>query len=451
MLTALLLTTLTAEPGDGPNPERGFYVARYPHEARLDREDLDRLRGEGISVISYRVLLAPYRGLSQPIPSDFLKSIEADFATALDAGVKLMPLFYYAGDPEQPDAPLPTVLKHIRQLRPILRKNSDLIATMEMGLIGAWGEEHTSANRLTEPAPYRRILDAVLDALPRDRTVLIRYAPNKMRYFGVKPLTEDRAWNGSAASRIGHRNLFFTGDAWNGHTYWWDWDSKAWPPPSSVLEAEKDWLSQECLYVPNMFEADTGQREDRDGDGAFDGDSYRGENAVADARRLRMSLGMREYNRGIINRWRKDRVGDLSAFDTLARDLGYRFQIVGSPLPETVRPGQRLSLRIVLRNDGFAPPINPRPVEIGFPSDAGRIDWQSIRSEVRSWRPGREITLRANVRVPRRASGTVELWLRLPDASARLRDRAEYAIRLDGAEFVRPLRANKIGSARVVP
>ena len=47
-------------------------------------------------------------------------------------------------DPPFNDAPKATILEHLEQLKPVLAKNEDVIAVVQMGLIGPWGEQFYS-------------------------------------------------------------------------------------------------------------------------------------------------------------------------------------------------------------------------------------------------------------------------------------------------------------------
>jgi len=76
---------------------------------------------------------------SEIIPEDVLQKIDKDFATAREAGVKLIIRFCYTEDPNLPDAPRHIVLSHINQLKPVIYKNHDVIYAVQAGFIGTWG------------------------------------------------------------------------------------------------------------------------------------------------------------------------------------------------------------------------------------------------------------------------------------------------------------------------
>ena len=90
------------------------------------------------------------------LPQDLLDNISNDFDAAREAGVKFILRFCYtvtqtaAACPEgficppYGDAPKNIVLNQIAQLKPLLQDNADVIACMQMGFVGTWGENYYS-------------------------------------------------------------------------------------------------------------------------------------------------------------------------------------------------------------------------------------------------------------------------------------------------------------------
>ncbi|MCS6856763.1 MAG: DUF4874 domain-containing protein, partial [Sandaracinaceae bacterium] len=162
------LRTVVFHPSDAviPNPERGFY--RYVE--LLEEEDLSWVHEqdpEDTLIFSY-VRLDDFR--SQPITSDFLNRLRDALARVRRAGFSAIIRFAYNFGPyphSEPDAPLARILEHIAQLESILRENADVIALVQAGFIGAWGEWHTSTHGLDmDPNARRMVVERLLRALP---------------------------------------------------------------------------------------------------------------------------------------------------------------------------------------------------------------------------------------------------------------------------------------------
>jgi hypothetical protein len=97
-----------------------------------------------------------------------------------------------------------------------------------------------------------------------------------------------------------------------------------------------------------------------------------------------------------------------------------------------VRPGGELSVSLNVRNDGYAPPYNPRGVEIiARNQTTGAVLVGKLPVDPRRFTPGATSSIAARLCVPAgTAEGTYALSLFLPDPEPALHDRPEYAIRL---------------------
>lgn len=60
---------------------------------------------------------------------------------------------------------------HILQLKPIFHEFEDIIMCVKTGMLGPWGEQHSSPEAQRVDA-YKKLLDAYLDAVPSSRALL---------------------------------------------------------------------------------------------------------------------------------------------------------------------------------------------------------------------------------------------------------------------------------------
>jgi hypothetical protein len=387
------------------NPERGFY-------ANLDLvEDRDYgwVRERGFTLAHAYVRLDDYR--ERELDAALLEAIAEGFGEARAAGIKVVLRFSYNFGPypdSEPDASKDRILGHIEQLEPLLQDHADVIAVLQAGFIGAWGEWHTSTNGLLDdPQDKFDILEALLDALPASRAVLLRYPPYKRAGYGG-PLTAAEAWDGSYAARVGHHNDCFLASDTDFGTY-----------PSDEIETWKGFVAQETLYVPMQGETChvNSPRSDCP-------------TALAELEQLHWSILNDGYHPDVLAGWAAQ-----GCRPEIERRLGYRLAAVSVTYAPRVAPGGVLPLRVTLRNDGWAAPINPRPLNVVL-DGASRQVAVVTGLDPRRWLPGEEVELAVRLRVPATlAPGSFELALWLPDASAWLRDDPRYAIRLanDGA------------------
>src|SRR4028119_69040 len=186
---------------DFTNPERGFYIPSGTKASRfnlLNVKELMTYRNNapkpGKATYKVKVSLI-YRGYeldtfkSRFLSDTFLTNLQKDLDAVREAGLKMIIRFAYtnstkSGDcpdedkicPPYGDAPREVVLHHTQQLKPVLQKNSDVIAVMQEGFIGIWGENYftdhfgdASANgvgRIVDSAWSQRneLLKSLLDA-----------------------------------------------------------------------------------------------------------------------------------------------------------------------------------------------------------------------------------------------------------------------------------------------
>jgi hypothetical protein len=117
-----------------PNPERGYYITSVSPNA------LQAARKEGMTLVRKYYRIDAYWN-AEVLPQSVLDGVHNDATILRQEGAKLIPRFAYNfGGANNP--PLERMLKHIEQLTPVLRTNSDVIAFLEAGFIGMCGEWH---------------------------------------------------------------------------------------------------------------------------------------------------------------------------------------------------------------------------------------------------------------------------------------------------------------------
>ncbi|MCZ6661933.1 MAG: DUF4874 domain-containing protein, partial [Actinobacteria bacterium] len=128
------------------NPERGLYV----QVDLVNETNLQWVREQGSVIAFAYVRLDDYR--NSAIPDTFLTNLSRGFDAARTAGIKIIFRVSYNFAIGEEDAPKERVLQHISQIQPIFEQHQDVIAVVQAGFIGAWGEWHSSTNGLNEPA-----------------------------------------------------------------------------------------------------------------------------------------------------------------------------------------------------------------------------------------------------------------------------------------------------------
>jgi hypothetical protein len=415
--------TFAASNEDIANPERGFMKQSsiFPDQP-LDTNKIRALQPTDTLVWVY-FRLDNYR--DKYLDQTALNNITAVFTTARSRGLKIVTRFVYnpgpgsTTDPNQanPDAPIELVLHHIEQLRPILAENADVIAVMQAGFVGHWGEWHST--KYLHPLTYRKaIVDALLNALPKDRMLQLRY-PRYKQLFYQSPLASQEAFSGTDRSRVGHHNDCFLRDQDDGGTY--KSTTSQLPKQNSTYCDGKDevscwkgYISQESQFTP--VGGETCQYNPPRTDCP---------NTLQEMSLLHWSFINNGYRPEVLNGWTSQ-----GCMGTIRRNLGYRLTLKEAFVPLSIKPGGTLSLDVRLHNDGFASMFNPHPLFIVLQNSTNRYEIPVTGVDARRWAAGQDSTFTLNVNLPANVTpGTYKLGLWLPDAYASLKNKPAYAVR----------------------
>lgn len=443
------------------NPERGFYIPISTSSAPfvpLDAATLATYRTERqrTSKANYSIYCSlVYRSYrletfkDRPLSDDFLKNVRADFSIARTAGIKLILRFEYTdkattGDcpdqykicPPYGDAPKAIVLNHIHQLRPLLHEHADVIAVLQMGFIGIWGENYftdyfgdASTNGLgvipdSSWQDRNDVLKALLQALPSDRMVQVRTPQIKQRFvYGPKaPVTSaampvTSGFSENLAARIGfHNDCFLASPDDYGTFYDVGNSSTKRGPATAVL---RRYMAQDSRYT-----AVGGETCD---------DAFSPQNDCAPLGRAEEEMALMHYsylnasyNNEVNNDWQTK-----GCMDNIRRRLGYRFVLRKAVLPESIKADQLLNVTLSIANIGYASPYNPRPLQLILRNTkTGTVHAIPLLTDVRRLLPGQH-QLRQSVKLPGELkAGQYELLLNFPDGYASLANNPVYSIRL---------------------
>ena len=397
---------------DFPNPERGFHNDIELMKSR----DFRDVRRKGYTLSRAYIRLDEYR--DRPLPAAFLTQLNQQFQLVRVAGIKVIPRFSYnfptgKGDmAKAPEASLDLTIEQIEQLKPILQRNADVIAVLQGGFIGAWGEWHSSSNGLDRPQPKAKILAALLTAMPTNRMVQIRYA-NDIKTNYPQPLTIANAFRGNHQTRVGFHNDCFLANQSDAGTYEPD------------LPALKNYISKIAPFIAVGGETCQVTKTQHRSDCPT---------AEAELARFHWSYLNSNFYEPDLDRWRQE-----GCYSAIARNLGYRLQLVRSNFPPQVQRERQLSGNFVIKNIGYASPFNPRGLELILRHrQTGKIyrlpllKSLSKTHDPRFWLPQvGEISVDIRAKIPQTAPlGVYELLLNLPDPMPNLANRPEYAIRL---------------------
>ncbi|CAM2010135.1 DUF4874 domain-containing protein [Acanthopleuribacter pedis] len=395
-------TTHTYQPSaaDFPNPERGLYVWG---ELTTPGTWYQGIRDQGYTLAYARILLSCCR--DSAVDSQTLAVIRANFSAMRAAGVKGIVRISYNDALSGEDASLEWMDVHLGQLAPIFEANKDVIAFFQAGMIGAWGEWHSSASGHDTPAGRAAVWRLLLQHLPDCLPIQVR-TPGFIRE--LEATAPAAVGNCSSAARIAHHNDCWLANETDGGTYGAG-QREFWLTEMETDARLSPWGGETCCLETPCLVANT---------------LGRCEVALSEAPRLGAVY--------LSDSWHPDMLRALEpCWAELSRGLGYRFQWVSAQLPERLRGGAPFSWSIHLQNVGYAPLSKARPVYLLLLGEDGGdvLARYPLEADVRTWTPGDHHLSGRFVAPACLGVDQARLALWLPDAAASIAERPEYAVR----------------------
>jgi len=416
--------TYTELQGAFPNPERGFYYPYAYHfeggeiPSALNANALKVNRSVNRTLVLLEYFLNDYA--DKPLSQEVLDLVEKNMLALREGGCKCVLRFAYSDSDSETakpwDASEAVTLQHIAQLKPLFQRYGDVIYVLQAGFIGVWGEWYYTdnynfgASTAEEYAPRRRVVEALLDAMPKDRQVALRTPYHAMMCFGLTAgdvITPETAHDQSNRSRLAAHNDCFLASGNDVGTF--------------NNKAEREMWMNDTRYVSMGGETC--------GVSSFCSCS----NSLSDMEKYHWSYLNIAYHQSVIKGWR-----DGDCYDEIERRLGYRFVLTEGRFTKEVKAGEPMKVRFTLRNDGFAAAVNARPAELVLTDAAGTVvSSVTLEADPRFWFGGETHTVEAAFEAPAslRPGKTYTLWLNLPDAAETLRQNPLFSIRMANTDL----------------
>lgn len=374
------------------------------------RAQLEAWRREGVTVAQAYCYLDEFS--NAPLSSEMLARIDASLATVRAAGAQVILRFAYERNTKRAGGPrLTRILQHIDQLRPLLRRNADVILAVQEGFIGAWGEgHHATYIRDGDPRAHAAVLRALLAALPPDRMVQVRLARYKRMFLdhvdAPSKLKARYAHSGRPEARVGYHDDGLLAGKTDGGTF----------RRASRRDRDFRQMSDESPFVPvdgELFWSDRGWPDRGPGTNHVDGWRAAQRMRLHHYSTFSLTHSNSRFERGIfsIDRWKRtpislEQVRDAdmpasdayfttaggrrttrSAYEYIRDHLGYRIELQRAWLPATVSVDEPAVLEAAIINRGFAAPFNSRPVLFVLIDASGRVMPIKTDADLRTWQP----------------------------------------------------------------
>ena len=389
---------------DIKNPERGTYEGS---SNLWDKEGTHFywIAKRGRTVVREELGLNKFKNI--PISNEFLDETRNRFNKVREAGLKMILKVSYLQNMTDMDASLDVVLNHIKQLKPIYHEYADIIAVVQAGFIGAWGEWHSSTHGLHRSDNAKEtIKKALLEAIPNNRMVQFRNPPEIIRWY-PEMLKGVQAFNGKEQSRVGFHNDCFIANISDAGTFSQD---------STTREIQKEYMAKISPFVAvggEICQVDYGT----------DRDARSCENALETASKFHYSYLSNNWHNETIDLFKKE-----GCWDELKNRLGYRFVLESAKIPNNINAGDNFIAELKIKNDGFATPYNERPVYIVL-QNGSQKELIKLNSDSRKWTAGKVTTVTVNAKLSNNlVAGKYKVSLWMPDASEKISNDPRYAI-----------------------
>lgn len=252
---------------------------------------------------------------------------------------------------------LDMILQHISQLSAILDQYHDTLTAIEVGLVGPWGEMHTST------MANKDVINALIDAYLNNTTeipILVRTPRMMYNYLGITMDDIDtyRIESTEKAYRLGLYNDGYLGSSTDLGTY-------------SNREKEVPWLALQNGHLPYGGEVVIP-----------DSELHNIENCLDEMFQLHLSYLNIEWNYNVIDKWKNSTYTEAAgadslyygetAFQYIENHMGYRFVLENSIFEYDTAVSQ-FSIDLSLRNVGFGNLNRPMNMTLLLESETGEI------------------------------------------------------------------------------
>lgn len=271
------------------------------------------------------------------------------------------------------EPPLWLIEKHIAALGGVISKYADVVLGVESGMLGPWGEQHSTAlgsSAESNAHTYYAVVQTWLDSTPSSMGITVR----RPRYFvywlneryGLELTVEDLGTFSCEeyplAERVGFYDDGYLGSFSDLGTY-------------SDREIETAFVGRQAEHT--FFGGEVVADDLTDGMGEYNCVSFLEREAyITHTTYLNI-----DWNDSIIAEWKKSVYsgedplysGKTSDFVFVGNHLGYRFVLRGAELPSSVTAGTSATFGMRVENVGFAPIIRKPKCEMVFVNGGAKV------------------------------------------------------------------------------
>ena len=448
------------------NPERGFRLEiavdiakkcdvwkpqEYPGITDYLESEINKYACDSVSLVQTYFYLHGYIG--RQLPPEAFATMDVYFNKLRQLGKKALLRFAYETEPMGTVSSGPTMedmFRHMKQLKPYLEKNKDVILALQAGFIGAWGEWHSSKHNIeSSDANKRIILEKICRMTPQDRVVQVRVpdyknllpkdseAYRKTSFHDDFIVVDPHRWDGNMHEgtpnfdQIVEEGAFMPVD---GELPWGTWsmnkengDANGW-----IIDGKK---TARQLFLEHYTSLSVIHNYKERGAPDKYSMMYWKETPISEEY-------LKEKHMPVSDGYFRKHDGSAAqrnAFEYVRDHLGYRLELQELQIDTLKHTDNHiLNLSLTLINRGFSTLFNEHPVYFVLVDEHNQVKEFLTNADTNSfqpYRPGDKTytplihTIKGQVTLPKTANGTYKLGLWIPDGSRQLQHLSRFAIR----------------------
>jgi hypothetical protein len=311
-------------------------------------------------------------------------------------------------------------LRHVEAVAKMLGEFKDVVAFIEAGYLGSWGEWNTD----TGPAP---LLHSISDREAVLRHILQKYDEvGLLQHIGMRrPVFAAEAIALKPDARVGIYNDCFMADDDDYNTYrnFTDGEGSSQNIAGDKAVQIAHWKSEALKLTANAsFGGETCPRVAQGPERWSLCSNMIGtglEHSGSEPASLHMSCLHGGFSPAAIKKWEDGDDDGVTCYEEIRSALGYRFEVTSVEYTQTVAIGQNFLVRVHVTNTGWSKLHKPRQAKFVL-RDGGVLhdvpDQYVSAGDVASWAPGDTTTVSVYAPAPTSAGEyRVRLWIPDPD------------------------------------
>ena len=449
------------------NPGRGFRL-----ETAVDVNDFVTEPSKELKVLSDKYasdsvsLTQCYFYLTELYNKDLeqknLDVMQRYFDDMQKLGKKAVLRFAYERDfmGREPFGPeLPKILSHLDQLKPFLEKNKDLILVVQAGLIGAWGEWHSSVHGLENSDSIKSaILEKLLSVVPEGLDVQVRLPDfknllkgkehwyNRLSFHDDFIVIKPDRWDGEMHEGTENYNQIVKESPYlavDGELPWGFWSVGSDPDSPSV-----GWIIDGLPVARRLFMQHytslsiIHNYKEQHPNNRFDENNPPEYSMIVWKKTMLTEDSLLKYKMPVSDNYFIDSTGNnvsRSAFDYIRDHLGYRLELQKLVVSDSWSIDKKNHVELTLINRGFSVVHGKYDVYLSLINQNGNVYMMRVDSNPEDWQPympgDKECqplihTISGDFILPKDIEiGKYKLGLMITDSSSRLKFNPGYSIR----------------------